>query len=131
MAPPLEALPTFKHHKLPLTGGDSESKSSSEGSEKEEDYQDALEDQIHQTQLLSQPSKGDSFTLKSPLKNAIARGSDLEEDTSGFCAYPVFEGIDPAAGQPQSWHEQISFKTLKELKQAGTMYGSIATLQSA
>jgi hypothetical protein len=47
MAPLLEALPTFKHHKLPLPGGNSESESSLEGSENEEDYQGALI--IHQT----------------------------------------------------------------------------------
>jgi hypothetical protein len=38
----------------------------------------------------------------------------------------VFERVDPATGQPQRWHEQISFKTLKELKQACSMYGATA-----
>jgi hypothetical protein len=36
----------------------------------------------------------------------------------------VFEQIDPATGQSQRWHEQTSFKTFKELKEACTMYGT-------
>jgi hypothetical protein len=39
----------------------------------------------------------------------------------------VFERLDPNNPQvPVRYHEQISFKTLKELKQACTMYGPTA-----
>jgi hypothetical protein len=39
-----------------------------------------------------------------------------------------FEQTDPATGQSQRHYEPIPFKTLKELKEACTMYGATAPL---
>jgi hypothetical protein len=49
------------------------------------------------------------------------------EDMPGFHVYPVIEKPDP--NNPQAFirvHEQVSFKILKELTQACTMYGPTA-----
>jgi hypothetical protein len=49
------------------------------------------------------------------------------EGMSGFCIYPVVEKPDP--NNPQALirvQEQVSFKTLKELKQACTVYAPTA-----
>jgi hypothetical protein len=48
----------------------------------------------------------------------------LGEDMPDFYVYPVVEKPDP--NDPQAFiriHEQVSLKTVKELKQACTLYG--------
>jgi hypothetical protein len=46
------------------------------------------------------------------------------KDTAGFKFYPVCERQDP--DKCNRFHGKIPLKTLKEVKQACTMYGSIA-----
>jgi hypothetical protein len=61
---------------------------------------------------------------KSPLQAAL-QAAHSQEDTAGFKFYPVLEILDPNdPGMQQRFHENIPFKTLKEVKQACTMYGS-------
>jgi hypothetical protein len=61
------------------------------------------------------------FFLQAALQAAHSQG----EDTAGFKFYPVLERPDPNnPGMQQRFHEKIPFKTLKEVKQACTMYGS-------
>jgi hypothetical protein len=70
------------------------------------------------------------FTLaKSPLQAALQVAHSQQEDTAGFKFYPVLEKLDPNnPGMQWKFHEKILFKTLKEIKQACTMYGSTMPL---
>jgi hypothetical protein len=115
MAPPVDSPQHFFKPNPPSTDTDSESGSESEDSNDEEDYQDAL----------PQPFQK-SFSIvsfkKSPLQHTLALARKLGEGTSGFNILPIFEQTVPATGQSQRHYDSIPFKTLKELKQACTMY---------
>jgi hypothetical protein len=61
---------------------------------------------------------------KSPQLAALQAAHSQGEDTAGFKFYPVLERPDPNdPGMQQRFHEKIPFKTLKEVKQACTVYG--------
>jgi hypothetical protein len=64
---------------------------------------------------------------KSPLQAALQEACSQGEETAGFRFYPVFERPDANnPGKQQRFQEKITFKTVKEVKQACTMYGSTA-----
>jgi hypothetical protein len=70
-----------------------------------------------------------STLAKSPLQAALQAAHSQGEDAAGFRFYPVLQRLDPKnPGMQQRFHQKIPFKTLKELKQACTIYGSTATL---
>jgi hypothetical protein len=124
-APPLrDTGPTFKYHKNKTEDSDMGPESSSEA----EGYGDAMAHQLKETLHLGdhpQPLRPKSHG--SPFQKGLLQAQILGEDMPGFCVYPVVEKPDP--NNPQVFirvHEQVSFITLKELKQACTMLGPTA-----
>jgi hypothetical protein len=68
-------------------------------------------------------AKNFPILAKSPLQGTLYQ----REDTAGFKFYPVLKRPDPNnPGMQQRFHEKIPFKTVKDVKQASTMYGSTA-----
>jgi hypothetical protein len=93
----------------------------------EKGQEEALAHQAQGTIHLGIPPRAKNFPIraKSPLQAALQAAGSEGEDTAGFKFYPVLERPDPNdPGMQQRFHEKIPFKTLKEVKQACTMYGS-------
>jgi hypothetical protein len=93
----------------------------------EEDQEDTLAHQALGTThlgLLPWAKRFPTLT-KSPLKAALQAACSQGEDTAGFKFYTLLEKPDPNnPGKQQRFHEKIPLKTLKEIKQDCTMYGS-------
>jgi hypothetical protein len=124
--PPLgDTEPAFKY-KHKAEDSDTSSDSSSEGEENEDAMVHQLKETLH---LGNCPWPPGPESHGSPLQKALLQAQMHGEDMPGFCVYPVDEKPDP--NNPQAFirvHEQVSFKTLKELTQACTVYGPTAPL---
>jgi hypothetical protein len=126
-APPLgDTEPAFKYHKHKAEDSDTSSDSSSE----REEYKDGIAHQLKETLHLGDcpwPPRPESHSC--PQQKALLQAQMHGKDMSDFRVYPVVEKPDPK--NPQAFirvHEQVSFKTLKELTQACTVYGPTAPL---
>jgi hypothetical protein len=116
--------PAFKYHKHKTENSDTGSDSSSEGEEYEDAMAHQLKDILH---LGNRPQPPRPESHGSPLEKALLQTQMHGEDMAGFHVYSEVE--KPYPNDPHTFirvHEQVSFKTLKKLKQACTMYGPTA-----
>jgi hypothetical protein len=93
------------------------------------DEEDTSAYQAQEAMHLGIPTWAKNFPILaySTLQATMQAAYSQWEDTAGFKCYPVLERSDPIdPGMQQRFHEKIPFKTLKEVKQACTMFGSTA-----
>jgi hypothetical protein len=113
-------------HKIKIQSKDD---SDSDSVSDEKGQEGILAHQAQETMHLGIPPWDKRFpTLaKNPLQVALQAAHSQGRDTAGFKFYPVLERLDPSEhSMRQRFHEKIPFKTLKEVKQACTMYSSTA-----